>query len=187
MIDGKMLYYKEAKARWDIWKQAGKEPSYEDACAKIVEEALGGTVSVRKTDDELDNRLSFVYWDITENGRGALDYDAPTALINDLLRQAGNIVFGCYNQGSAQIGGHTFSYPESMKTPLRGRQRTENTTAEERHAAALRFIANARDMILKWKMLDNELNWPYIAKTLAQLYKEIRKIWKTEKTKVKTA
>jgi hypothetical protein len=148
---------------------------------KIVERELGkakglGVAFARPEDDgRLDEALSFVVWDITENGSGALNYNRQEGFIRNLLAQARQIISGSYARGSAEIGGKVHTFPRTMRT-ARGRVRSEDATVDERQVEAERMIAVARETILRWKIIGG-VDWKFVRGVLARLCKEARRAW----------
>jgi hypothetical protein len=178
----KTEYAAAAYEKWAAWRESGKEPSH-DRAMKIVQRELGKTnglgveYAVPCDDGRPDDRLSFIVWDLTENGRGALDYDKQDGFIKNLLEQARMIVSGVYARDSVKIGGRWSSYPRTMQTPNRGRVRITDTTAEEREMEAERMIRVAKGMILRWKGVAG-IDWKFIRSVLLRLAREVRKEWK---------
>lgn len=182
MKKGNVAYMNEARERWFQWKNAGGEPTHERAVA-IVQRELGktnhlGSAYARSTKTGvLNSGLSFLVWDLLQNGRGALDYNHADGFIKNLLEQARQIVSGKYARHSMKIGRRRVSFPVAVKTATRGHQRTQDTTQQEREMAAEHFIGVAKEMVLRWKTIAG-VDWPFVRRALAQLCKETRQAWK---------
>lgn len=178
----RMQYLAECRERWFAWRDSGKEPSQERAL-RIVQEELGKTnglgtdYGLPEKDGRLADSFSFLIWDLTENGQGALDYDKQTGFIKSLLEQA-RMVIGLYARGSVKIGQQVISIGGTTSTPNRGRQRMVDATLEERQVLAAQMIKTAKGMILRWKGISG-INWKFIRVVLLRLVREVRKEWKS--------
>ena len=174
-------YAAGAREQWYEWREKN-EPTHDKAIAIVARElgrtnGLGIDYAVPDEEGRIDERLSFLVWDLTENGRGALDYDKQDGFIRNLLEQARMYVGAAYARNSVKIGKCVYTFPDRIRTEGRGKQRLADATEAERRIEAERMIRVAKATILRWKMVDG-CDWKFIRGVLMRLYREVRAEWK---------
>src|SRR5579863_2875601 len=102
-VPSRMDKVRAATLTWLEWKEAGKAPRTRDAALKVISAKVGIDLSAARaslartmtgTAKEIDDRLSYVVWDIQENGGVMLDYTRRVdAIFADLLMQASDCIF----------------------------------------------------------------------------------------------
>jgi hypothetical protein len=182
---GRGVYLRGARDAFFKWQAAGKEPSRERALEIIAQEhgtgiaeALGEDLARNNADGSLNSRLSFWIWDLTENGRGAIDYDVNGAFVDAMLQQAANILSGtfAYAANAVKCGGKWISMPETRKVPGAGVQGATTISRETREEWAATLIYSAKYQIARARGLKG-IDWPFIRRVLVRLIKEARAEW----------
>lgn len=171
-------YLKAARTQWFDWRRSKLEPTWERAI-QVVEVELGQSkeferLSKPNKDGSLNDSLSFIYWDITENGRGALKYDEHDSFVRNLFEQARQIIAGPYALGSATVGEHRYKFSDVRKTN-EGYQQIADMPREKLEDCIASFIEYCKEQILKWKRLGADMTT--VRKTLMRALKEVRAEW----------
>lgn len=100
----RMKSVEAAVLTWDKWRKGGNAPKSREEALKIVGRQMHLNVADLKSsiargikDDNgkwsVDDRLSFIVWDILENGAALIDYSRSVdRILSDLLWQAGQFI-----------------------------------------------------------------------------------------------
>jgi hypothetical protein len=150
--------------QWQAWKDAGNAPKSRMACLRIIHEHTGaeirkmkGAASLEESLDgseKVDDRLSTIVWDLTENGGRLYNYDKDTALFRDLLRQAAGFF---YERPGIKPGarGYLEVDPEGYVAGRTGeRLQVKDLKKHEIRKISERWICKARNMIARWMAFD---------------------------------
>jgi len=182
----KMRYMAAAGEAWYEWRKRGNEPTREKAISEVEGvvgriKAFDPMLAKNNKDGSLNDSLSFLYWDIHENGQRALDYSEQTAFLKNLLYQASQIVSGMYTEkAKMKIGGQTVSIPvRSHPFNATGSKNHTDLSLEDREDVADDFIKYAKIALVRWHAIkgDGAVQWSYIRKVLVRLVRELRAEW----------
>lgn len=178
-------YVAAATQAWEDWKSKGNEPELAVVKARIDRELgvtpnLGVQYGRSEQNGQLDSALSFLYWDIVENGKGALDYNVHDGFIKHLLTQARTMLAS--HTSIVKIitaTGSTRSFTMGPRVSVKGSGYTSLVAMSkvDRDNIAEEFIAQAKTALYRWHSVKGT-DWTYIRRVLVRLCKEMRAEWK---------
>jgi hypothetical protein len=192
---------------WLDWKKANKGPKTREEALKVIGKHMRLNVSsIRDTlargisDDKgdvisVDDRLSFMVWDIQENDGSLLDYSKgkwSERIISDLLTEVGNLlstytryILPTQSINKAQttairavereeapgISSNPNSAPSVISLPGQGRTRVEDIPRNQLDLVIEDFMGYAVKALLRWKALGVDL--ARIKRVLAQIEEKV--------------
>lgn len=172
-------------AKWEQWKDGGNDPSTRDEAIRIISvelKAAGCHVtfaslknqakSVIKADgsEEIDDNLSFIVWDLTQNNGTALNYSRDYNFLSGLLHQASHAL-RTMTRAIVTIGKQRVSIPTRMSIKGMGTaQRLGKLTRSQLGDLINQFVEEAQAKVARWKFMG--ANKEDIHKFLRKLNRE---------------
>lgn len=175
---------------WAEWKNSGAAPATRKEALAVLSRkmsALGTQTDVNKAflalkrahsrvgDDDgetLNDSLSFIVWDLTENHGKAMDYRVHTNFFAGILEQARNLIY-TYSRVNLKIGNRTLTMPTVVYMPGRGATRIVDIPQASLGAIADEFIEDAKTRILRWKSVGADQK--FVKTVLRKLALEVLK------------
>lgn len=154
-----------AALQWDAWRTEGKEPKTRIAAIRLISQATGRSMSdlMQETkrarskydrgdgSEKLSDLLSFIVWDVTENGNRIIESNNDRAWFQAALVRASNIIYGMAKV-SLRAGKLTVRQNVFVST-VRGATRIDTMKPMELTNHCKKMLEWARMGIAKWKAI----------------------------------